>query len=281
MRLAFFVPMALVGLSGCATSVSDGADADAAQVHAFLRVDQAVDASGGARTHATASFLRVHDGGDPTVVARVVGALPAIPPEGGCARLDDEPAVPLHSLTPVELVQVDGVTVGSDEASTSLSARAYPDVAHLVSGVVYTSPDTAGSPGRRVTFRVLGSADVPSFDAAIDAPAALEGLRVNGVALGSAAPPAALAPLRVTWEGDRGTDAVYADFTSTGTAARWRCSADASGLVGPALAAPAGTKINVTVHRVRVAPFTAGALGTAEVRLDAAIAGTLSFDEPG
>jgi hypothetical protein len=281
MRLAHFVPVAILALAGCATPVGGPADADPAPVHAFLRVDQAVDATGGARTHATASFLRVHEGGDPAVVARVVGAVPAMPPEGGCSRLDDEPAVPLHTLTRVELVQVEGVTVGGDDTATSLSARAYPDVAHLVSGVVYTSPDTAGAAGRRVTFRVAGSVDVPSFDVAVDTPAPLEGLRVNGVALGSSTAPAAVAPLRVTWDGDRGTDAIYADFVSTGTSARWRCTADALGLVGPALAAPAGTRINVTVHRVRVAPFAAGALGTAEVRLDAAIAGTLSFDEPG
>ena len=283
MRLAFFLPAVALVLGGCATTVEGGPDSEVTQVHAFLRVDQAAEAAGATRTHASASFLRVHEGGDPGVVARLVGAAPTLPPEGGCARLDgDGVGVPLRAISPVELVQVDGVTLTTDSGRTQLSARAYPDVAHLLSGVVYTSPDAEGSTRNgKVAFHVAGGAEVPNLDVTLDAPPPLAGVRINGVELGGAAMPGPITPLHVTWSGDRAGDVVYADFAIAGASQRFRCTADATSLVGPAIATAAGTRITVSVHRLRVVPFAAGSLGSAEARFDAAITGMIAFDEPG
>ena len=81
-------------------------------------------------------------------------------------------------LNPVEMVPAGEVTVRAGESSTRLVSRAYPDVAHLVSGVVYTSSGReqpmkpeAGQ-GQLVTFEVAGAEDVPGFEVSVPAPIA-------------------------------------------------------------------------------------------------------------
>ena len=282
---------ALGALSGCATATADDpADADAAQTHAFLRVDRVRDVGDEAATRARASatFLRTRDAADPNVLARIVGAIPSLPSPGECAAVDGSDAtLALHTLTPVELAQAGDVTIVAGEASTPLVARAYPDVAHLVSGVVYTTPDVTDgllARDRRVVFHVAGSADVPPFDAEVEVPMPIESVRVDGVALGEIAPARGASPLAVSWQPVPDDD-VYVDVAagSGDRVARFRCTpkVGASDVVLVDPATVGASVVGVTVHRVRSVAIDGAPVTTGEVRFDTAVTGRVSFEPAG
>ena len=117
---------------GCAAPV-EGASASLdpegeSSVHGFLSVEQsaALGQEGeGTRQTAAATFLRVQDGTDPLVVARLVGAAVDLPAPGQC-RLEgqgDSSSIPLRMLNPVEMVPAGEVTVRAGESSTRLVSR--------------------------------------------------------------------------------------------------------------------------------------------------------------
>ena len=297
--LAVFV--AAGAATGCApVDDSGGSDADTGSVHAFLRLDRISEpgrGEGGAREHASASFLRTTTGQEPHVVARLVGAVPVLPPTGQCAPIgSDDPELALHTLSPVELLQVGDVTVLSDVARTPLVARAYPDVAHLVSGVVYTTEDIADDMTReRVSFHVGGSGDVPELQVEVRVPVAASDVRINGTLLASANAdrPSACAgcaqgPLAVTWAPVEPGDLFYVDVASdpgpggVSRGTRLRCtSAGSSALLATDPSLLGGAGLIVSVHRLRTVQFQAGGLSTGEVRLDAAVSGRVGFAPAG
>lgn len=178
----------LAWLSGCATpgdaEVPSGEDPGA--VRGYLSVERTSPwNSDTQRTRETASatFLRLQEGGDPSMAARLVGASLDLPPDGTCSPLEVvEPTVPLRTLNPVELLRVGDVTVRSNTSSTRLVARAYPDVAHLISGVVYTSSgrETPGVSGQ-VVFDIGGTEGIPGFTVDVPMPSVVEKLSLNGV----------------------------------------------------------------------------------------------------
>jgi hypothetical protein len=284
-------------LGGCVTPSDPGAaDAEAPSVHAFLRVDRAADLGvddTAAREHASATFLRTSDETDPHVLARLVGALPWLPAAGRCASLDaDEPTVALHTLSPVELVEVGGVRVQASSGSVPLVARAYPDVAHLVSGVVYTTADATGLTGREggepLTFQVDAAGGVPDVRVQVDFPTPLRALRVGGVAVPTADGHAASCercargPFQIDWAGGDADEVIYVDAASEqAPGARLRCVAAA----GEArVEIPAGASftsgLNITVHRLKTVPFQAEGLTTGEVRLDTALSSRIALLPP-
>jgi hypothetical protein len=291
---ALLVAGGLMLSAGCATEIEPGgADADTAELHGFLSIDRATDPTSDeptVREQASASFLRTRDGTDAQVVARLVGAVPSLPAAGQCAQLGvDDPALALHTLSPVELVQVGDVSLSSSASLKPLVARAYPDVAHLVSGVVYTTADVGSDVAHdRVKFSISGGADVAGFDVELDVPEPLSDVRVNGATLRAAALPERLAPGAVTigWAAASlgADDTVYVDLAWEGTtrASRLRCTADGK---HPSLtldaAAADGSTLVLSVHRLRTVRFPESPLSTTEVRLDTAVSGRVAFGQPG
>lgn len=271
--------LALVA-TGCATGVDGGAaDADTASVHAYLGIERSRDEAGTEKVRASAIFLRTRDERDPSAVARLVGALPTLPPAGTCAPLDGD-ALALRTLSPVELLQATDVSVDAAGAPTRLVARAYPDVAHLVSGVVYTTPDVAkAAPGPSVSFRVVGVPDVPRFDVAVETPEPAKDLRLDGAATGStlASPDG---PLLLSWAPAAAGETVYADVALNGASTtRLRCAAaSGSSSINVQLPArPLGSTLSVTVHRVRAVALQADGLTGGEARAASASSAGWTF----
>ncbi len=297
----------------------DGVHAETAQVHAYLSVDRSREQTGTERITkevASASFLRTRDGSDPTVVARLVGVMPDLPAAGACAVLDDSQApssVPLRTLSPVEMVHVGEVSLGNghEGGGVQLVPRAYPDVAHLLSGVVYTSSGAEGLQDReKAHFRVSGAGDVPGFEIDLPMPRAIEALWVNDVLVGGEAAEVPQGSgggvLEVRWAGDaEGTDAASAKSEITfvdavienasGPMTKLRCATHDASVVLAGVRPEAGLTMSLAVHRLRtvvvsgtpvaagpaieLAGMPAGMVG--EVRLDAALMGRAQIVDPG
>jgi hypothetical protein len=296
------VAWATGGLVACAPAgasapeLEGGDGVETGETHGFLRVERTLLAGPDGKQlegRAAATFLRSvsPEAERPLVAARLVGALLEVPREPGCSpRSQAEPALALRTLSPVDLVPAGELSVTSDEVTTALAARAYPDVAHLVSGIVYTSPDIVhdvqGSSGR-LHFHASGSPAVAAFDAEARAPAALELLTVGGTAVDAAEialPARAESPaadLAIVWTpgepslaaGEPG-DGEYLEVT-TADGAFLRCVPAVPGRVDlpPEVWATAQTgTTNVVLHRVRTQSFQAPGLASGTVQIDTATA---------
>ncbi len=291
-------------LVGCTAPVEQGpaSNEGAAVVHGYLEVDRS---SGwgpdeGAREAASATFLRMQQGSDPGVVARLVGAIPELPAPGSCRvqNADEPTSLPLRTLNPVELVQVGDVAVRSAASSTRLVTRAYPDVAHLVSGVVYTSSGRE-QPGARgpVTFEVSGAEGVPGFEFDAPMPPAIDKVSLNGVEVSDERDWLALGDaVELSWQASEedvtlpasvgavaGPDRYFVDLTITnrGEAPRTiRCSGEAQAKLHVPLVLTEQTQaVTLTSHRLRTVKLATTALSSGEVRLDTARSASVKLTE--
>lgn len=130
---------------------TDGEE-DAQPLRARVMIERVTDA-GTVRTSAAAKFFHAADA-DLTDAERWIGALPVLPAEGECVALHAAPADVRADIT-IDLLDVGDVTMftrratldaparGESESGvrTMLSARAFPDVGEIASGIFYTSPD--------------------------------------------------------------------------------------------------------------------------------------------
>ncbi|RYE94962.1 MAG: hypothetical protein EOO75_00580 [Myxococcales bacterium] len=292
-------------LTGCAVPVESGGqvEGETASVHAFLNVEQsaALGQQGeGTRQTAAATFLRVPDGTDPQLMARMVGAVVDLPLPGQCrVEGQGEGLLPLRMLNPIEMVPVGEVSVRAGEASTRLVARAYPDVAHLISGVVYTSsgreqPVKPVVGESLVTFDVAGGEGVAGFEVAVSAPEPVDQLRVERDEGGG--------PVVVAWQAAsesrragaavsadvgvvEGDDQFFVDVVFGAQAApvapgdvdgellraprTVRCGGAATSTIAvPAALSGERAVTSVAVHRLRTIRLTTPALGGGQVRVD-------------
>lgn len=271
-------------------------------VHGFLEVDRTAPwgADDGAREVASATFLRVHDGNDPAMVARLVGAVSELPSGVGCQALGaSEPTtMPLRTLNPVELVQAGDISLRSETSATRLVARAYPDVAHLISGVVYTSSgrDLPRASGR-VTFEVNGAEDVRGFEVDVPMPPSLDRVTLNGVEVNDERDWLALGDdIELAWQATEedvslpasvgevaSPDRYFVDLSviNRGKPSRTvRCSGGASQKLLVPLRFDENTQsVTVTAHRVRTVRLATRALSGGELRLDAARSASIRPNE--
>jgi hypothetical protein len=218
--------------------------------------------------------------------------------------------VPLHTLSPVELVHVGEVSLGNghEGGGVQLVPRAYPDVAHLLSGVVYTSSGAEGLEEReKAHFRVGGAGEVPGFEVDLPMPRTIEALWVNDVLVGDevASVPRGSSGgvVEVRWAGDaEATDAAgsrseitFVDAVIEGTSgpsSKLRCATHGASVVLAGVKPETGLAMGLTIHRLRtvvlsksagsapdVAAMPPGVVG--EVRLDAALTGRVQIVDPG
>lgn len=304
---------------GCTSQVeaSDGdAGGEVGAVHGYLGVERTVDEQGVVtlRDRASATFVRTREGTDPRLVARLLGVLPSLPPPGQCAvsGADEVTSPALRMLSPAELLPVGDVALRVGDDERPLLARAYPDVAHLLSGVVYTTSDAIGSGAAAVadgdeevggagantaTFMVGGSAAVAPFEVTIELPPAPSAITVNGRPLGEHVDEAEgverargealaggdpMSRVRVGWSGEGASgDVVFVDAVLHGTrgvAARQRC-VPAVGEQHVVVDAPGD--LVVAVHRLRTVRVEAGRGPSTEVRVDTAVWGRAGFPHEG
>lgn len=279
-----------LGVAACSPE-AEGAQGDEtpAATHAYFTVERAREADNdGVRTQVSARFLRLQEGSDPRVAAELVGATTEPPSRAGCQPLGASSSqLALGGLTPVELARAGDVAVESSNRPTHLTARAYPDVAHLVSGVVYTSPDVESDvpiDATSLTFQVAASERVPALRVTVPMPQGVDDLRINGLPLREAVTTAlSRAPIAFTWSNDEGKTFIdVAALEASGGATRWRCIGDRQGSLSlPASVALTATTLEVTAHHLTVSPFQADALASGQVQFDTTTSGRLSLTDGG
>ena len=320
--LAPAVLVAVASLVGCATNVlgsADQADAEASTVAtAIVVVERTVTVTAGsgsasgsgatetARGEAVARVVRLRSGSVDEDALRLVGGAVELPALGACTALGvsrDGPgssasgasaapsAAPMRAMS---LVDVGAVMLEAGGIKTSLAPRQLPDVADLVSGVVYTARPGEGAIPSRGSFvvRAAGSADLDVAPFVVDAiaPGEPTDLRIAGQDARSAAG-VALVPnvaAELSWSPGGAEDVVYVDIipsaapavTTLGAsgAATVRCLfADAAGRAAlPASALAAFEDGTLSVHRLHREPFHARGVEPGEVRFDFARAVSFS-----
>lgn len=291
-RVTPFVSLgALAFAAGCSGQVVATADADAAQTFALVGVELSSPAGEGpdaVRTHASARFLRMPSSTDFELASHLVGASLELPPVGECASVapfEEERGFPLASFGPIDLVDVGSVTVEAGALLAPLSARAFPDVVDLVSGVVYTTRDTNDAFPAPANYRfvVAGSSQLDPTVIETPAPSFPEDVHIAGQALDSDPLFVTREPLPITWTpGDR-DGLVYVGLTSyeASRLVRILCTfADIGQATIPADALPDAASTSIALHRVERLPVTAEGFDGGEVRFDLAVTGTLRFDAP-
>jgi hypothetical protein len=288
MRLPLLtLPVAIAALAGCATNVSatgEAADAEASTTAtAVVVVERTVSTAGAGestRAEAVARFVRMRSGAVDDDALRMVGAAVDFPALGSCAQLPSLPsargsAAPVRAIA---LVDVGAVTVESGGVKTSLVPRQLPDVADVVSGVVYAArPSDAALPPRgKYLLRAAGSAelDVAPFVVSAAAPGEPSELRIAGQDARAAAGVAiaASAPVELTWEAGAPDDSIYVDVAGAATTPALptvRCLFTDSGRASIPAAAFGGIDDGaLTVHRLHREAFHVRGVDPGEVRFD-------------
>ena len=172
-----------------------------------------------------------------------------------------------------------GVSLFAGEAATSLQRRQLPDVADLVSGVVY-SARAEGLPSRSAyLLRIDGApeSDVASVVVSATSPGEPSDVRLAGddgrsgpVAL------AAGAPIELSWDSGAAEDLIYVDIGAASVAPTTRCLFEDGGHATiPASAFGAIDEGTLAIHRLHRETFRTHGVDPGEVRFD--FARTVSF----
>ena len=305
------LPLALATLVGCAVSPGDPnadgvADAEAGSTAtAIVVVERTVSGSSGlganggiggenVRAEAVARFVRMRSGAVDDDALRMVGAATDFPAIGSCSQLSafagSGSSAPARAIA---LVDVGTITIESAGQKTTLSPRQLPDVADIVSGVVYTArPGDAALPARVAYLLRAGgagsaseSSSVAPFTVSAIAPAEPSEIRIagqdvrasNGLALATVAPSA---PVEITWEpGESGAtdDVIYIDISGSAatsgaavvTVPTTRCLfADVGHASLPANVLGAIDDGTVSIHRLHREAIHARGVDPGEMRFD-------------
>ncbi len=285
----------ILGLTAVACSanvVPAGADANTSSMHALLVVEQStpVDSSDTARSHASMWFLRTSDEPSASVeaVTRLVTDQTELPTLGTCVAPASRRADRIDAtLSPVELAFAGDVFVDSGNAQVQLAVRAFPDVANLVSGVMYTAPgptDLGPLAGSALAVRTTGADGIPALSALADAPSIPREVHLEGMALDAPELEAHRGhPLTVTWAAGSPGDLMYVDIDPVpGSASeRVRCAlADTGSGQIAAMAIPETSAMSLSVHRVRIAPLRSGSGEVGTAQFDIAISGKVKIAAP-
>jgi hypothetical protein len=282
--------LACVGLTGCANEVVASADATTTSMRALLVVEQTLtaDRADETRSHASMWFMRVLDEQAVEPVTRLVTDLVEVPASGLCvnpARNAPQP-VPAY-LGPVELAFAGQVDVRTGAARVPLAVRAFPDVANVVSGVMYTAPGQADLSlplGGLLSVFATGAEGLGAWEASTDAPSPPADVRIEGLPLDAPELEAPRGrPLSISWRAGEGTDVIYVDIDPVpgSPSERVRCAMPdtGSGTIA-SLAIPETSQLQLSIHRVRVSTLrsVAGEVGTAH--FDVAVAGRVKVAAP-
>jgi hypothetical protein len=200
----------------------EAADVDGAATRAALVTIERVSAGDGERTEAVARFLRVRQG-ELGRAARLLGASVDGPQPGTCTVPESGSRAEVPA---VQLLDVGNVSVTTAAHTSVLRVRRMPEVAELVSGVLYTRTGESGSfpPESRYVIRAEAGGEERIFAIAATAPRELEGVRVAGALLGreqvavaavsASGGGASWETVELAWEPGAPEDIVFADIES-------------------------------------------------------------------
>ena len=244
-HLGLFAVCSVAAAVGCAAPVGAEPDAGTSQKLSVVEVRawHAVADGSLTRLDAAARFVSVREPGVPSDALDLLGLAWPNVPAGACALTANDAPVPASPVR-VDLRDLSPVTLLLEGTPVNLEPRAFPDVAGLVSGVVFVAPSELAAPfsGARASAKSI------SLQMGQGLPA------VSGLEL-----PELPSPLRVL-------DAVNNDGTFT---------VDARGV--DILAAPARTddRVVVEIMRAGVVRARCGVDATGHLRMDSvALGGT-------
>ena len=299
--------VALALASGCSGTVVTTSDATSTTTMAFIsfehttpavsssntQADAAADADSAATTpaarpaatsmYAAAAFLRVWGGADEKVAAHLVGADLFLPELGHCAPVETLRDNGLTSVNPIDLIDVGEVTVETETAKAILAARVFPDIADLISGVLYTTRDGASTnlPGAGTyRLRVTGSPTFPPTVVQAMAPGPISGLLVDDRPVQTDPLLLERGDVSIQWS-PSGADLVYVDLASTddGFAERVRCAfPDVGHGILPAGILPHSPAQRLSVHQLHGEPVREPGVDSGEIRFDEAATANLRFE---
>jgi hypothetical protein len=256
----------------------------------------------------SAKFMRLSAPADPALAERVVGSRLDLPAVGACRPMagpeyGGAAAAPFpragqaadRAQGSIELIDVGDITLRAGADAMPLAARAFPDVGELVSGVFYTSRDTARELPSGATYTVegTGSAFVDRFSVEADAPPALADVRVDDAALGEGVTLGEDTAATLRWRAPEGREAarrgdiVFVDVSAQ-SGAQVRCVFQDDGrgvlpawVLRPATLGSLPATVTLAVHRVRERSFLASGLDAGEVRFDLAVLGRATVTRSG
>jgi hypothetical protein len=263
----------------------DPAESTATTTHALIRVDRSalVGAEDEATGRAFAGIVRVPREVDPERLLSVSGMGLSLPAAGKCAATARERDVLAdHELGRAEFVDAGDVLLGAIQAQTQLAPRAFPSSQmELLSGVVYTSRDQASAPfpgGARYLLKTSGSEQLAPLELAVDAPALLTDVRVEGSSLADVTELPSAQSLQVTWLAGDARDLVYVELTGEAgpvgvcsfqdSAGRGQLPSGLFGATGEG---------SLSFHRLREVAADVASLDAAEVRFDFELSAEVSF----
>jgi hypothetical protein len=256
-------------VTGASTSATAGQEPASATATAVVVVEGSTS-NDGARTEAVARFIKARSGAVDDEALRMVGATVDFPAVGGCAPVVTARAAGSRTLA---LLDVGGVTLFAGDAVAALQPRQLPDVADLVSGVVYSARSEALPSKSDYLLRIDGTpeSDVTAFVVAAASPGEPTDVRLGGDDGRTGAVSLALAAaVDLTWEAGSGEDAIYVDVTGSTAAPLSRCLfADTGRAKLPSSAFGSNaTDGTVAVHRLHRESFRAHGVDPGEVRFD-------------
>jgi len=241
--------------------------------------------SGWERASALAAVFRMPASVNHSRVLSLSGILPELPPPESCEVLDhglrSSPA--LGSVDGVELVDVGDVTLLAGNHTVKLGRKAFPSVIGRFSGVVYSTPDRDHEPlpaAQTYVVTTRGRAGETPSSPAITAPAALEGLALNGVTLDEVTRLSLAQPIEVTWSAGHEGALVWVEFGRNTSPVSLRCAfADTAGrgTVPEDLVTLVGAG-RLQIHRQYVAPANLEGVSGLRFVFDFSISHRLDFD---
>lgn len=268
---ALAVGAVVAGTFACSATVgADPGTVSAAQRLTVVDV-RVQETESGPKVDASARFVAVKEPGAPGDALELLGLAYRSQPVGACTLGD--PAVTAPPAVRVDLRDLSPVTIElrGDEPSSSLlrlEPKPFPDVAGLVSGVVFVAPGALlPTPVRFATVHV-GNGDVQDLELP-DLPARLQ--LVDAVPLVSGGYAVDAAGLDVNVSAIAPTDRIAIDLVRNGVV-RARCGADAVGHLHVDAATLGGAGDAVLVLRSqRHVQRDQGALGSLDARLERAL----------
>lgn len=142
-RFASLLLTSLLFGVGC-TSQVDAYESEATSdsTHAVLKIQHVESVDGTSRGDAIAGFVKIPSGVDSGHVLRLAGLMPGLPPPGSCRERNDNKQWDTQSaFSDAELLEAEFVKLSSEAGTHDLAPHAFPTVADLLRGVVYTSRD--------------------------------------------------------------------------------------------------------------------------------------------
>jgi hypothetical protein len=274
---------ALVAL-GCAVDVASEPDAEeAGSTHAIVTITRRApaDAPEDVRADALASFVRLPANADAVSVLRAAGLSTALPAFGECRRGTPGQTVHAPTVTRVELLDAGEVSVAAGGRVTTLALRAFPTVTDFIAGVVYTTRDRAAEPlpaGLTYTLAASGTPALGALSGEASAPAALEGVAVQGTPLAELASFGADRDLTITWAAGESGDSILVVLDGGGSVTECAFKDEAGRGTLPVQKLPPPGGATLAVHRLRQAHFTDADIAGGELRFDFELEASVSIE---